>query len=137
MTTFTLPFKQHQNIAETHCFPDLNSLGKKWDNLRLMLRSTLWMKFLKIGEIWKELDQTKRMQPTGIFSDHPFRSYNSLKMTCLKRILKSAAFFVTCNLRFLISWLELAAISKRFKIGGSDWAHFLRLFEIFPSIMNF
>ena len=102
-----------------------------------MLRSFLWMKFQKIGEIWKELDQTKRMRPTGIFSDHPFRSYSSLKMSCLKRNVKTAAFFGTCDSRFLISWLEQAAIFKRFKIGGSDWAHFLRLFELFPGIINF
>jgi uncharacterized metal-binding protein len=34
----------------------------------------------KLPVIWKELDQMKRMRPTGIFSDHPFRSYNSLKI---------------------------------------------------------
>jgi hypothetical protein len=38
------------------------------------------MKFLKIGEIWKEPDQMKRKQPTGNFSDHPFRSYSNLKI---------------------------------------------------------
>jgi hypothetical protein len=32
------------------------------------------MKFKKVGEIWKELDQMKRMLLTGTFSDHPFRS---------------------------------------------------------------
>ena len=94
-------------------------------------------KFLKNGEIWKELDQTKKMWPTGIFSDHPFRSYSCLKMTCLKRNIKTASFFVTSDSRFLISWIKLAAISKQFKIGGSYCAHFLRLFGIIPGIMNF
>jgi hypothetical protein len=42
------------------------------------------MNFKRIGKIWKELDQTKRMRPTGTFFDHPFRSYSSLKMKCLK-----------------------------------------------------
>jgi hypothetical protein len=32
------------------------------------------------AEIWKELDQTKRMQPNATFSDHPFRSWSSLKI---------------------------------------------------------
>jgi hypothetical protein len=54
---------------------------------KLLLQSSLWMKFWKIGEIWKELDQTQRIQPTGIFSDQPFRSYSSLKMTCLKQFI--------------------------------------------------
>jgi hypothetical protein len=40
--------------------------------------------FQKIGKIWKELNQTKRMRPTGTFFDYLFRSYSSLKMTCLK-----------------------------------------------------
>jgi hypothetical protein len=40
--------------------------------------------FPKTGKIWKELDQTKRMQPTAIFSDPSFRSYSSLNITCLK-----------------------------------------------------
>ena len=31
-------------------------------------------KFKKIDEIWKDLDKTKRIRPTGTFSDHPFRS---------------------------------------------------------------
>jgi hypothetical protein len=44
---------------------------------------------------------------------------------------------VFCDFRFLISSLELTAISKRFKIGSSSLAHFLRLFEIFPAIINF
>jgi hypothetical protein len=48
----------------------------------------------------KELDQTKRMGPTEIFSDHLFKNYSSLKMTCLKRKVKTAAFF--CELRFFI-----------------------------------
>ena len=34
----------------------------------------------KIGEIQKELDETKRMRPTGTFSDHSFRSYSCLKI---------------------------------------------------------
>jgi hypothetical protein len=50
----------------------------------LMLRSNLWMKFWKIGKIWKELNQTKRIRPTGTFYDRPFQSCSSLKMTCLK-----------------------------------------------------
>jgi hypothetical protein len=29
---------------------------------------------LQISEMWKELEQMKRMQPTGTFSDHLFRS---------------------------------------------------------------
>jgi hypothetical protein len=32
------------------------------------------MKFEKVGEIWKELEKTKRMPPTGTYSDHSFRS---------------------------------------------------------------
>jgi hypothetical protein len=36
-----------------------------------------------------KLDQTKRMRPTGTFSDHPFKSYSSLKLTCLKMKCKS------------------------------------------------
>jgi hypothetical protein len=51
------------------------------------------MKFLKNGEIWKELGQKKRMRPTGVFSDNLFRSYSSLKKTCLKRNIKTAAVF--------------------------------------------
>jgi hypothetical protein len=54
----------------------------------------------KIGKIWKELDQTKRIRPTRIFSNDLFRSYNSFKMTCLKINVKTTAFFVTCNFRF-------------------------------------
>jgi hypothetical protein len=38
------------------------------------------MEFKEIGEIWKELDQMKRMRLTGIFFDHPFRSYSSFKI---------------------------------------------------------
>jgi hypothetical protein len=45
-------------------------------------------------EIWKKLDQTKRMRPTGTFSDHPFRSYSSLKMTCLKMKRKNRSGFM-------------------------------------------
>jgi hypothetical protein len=52
------------------------------------------MKFLKIGEIWKELDQTQKMQPTGTFSDQPFRSYSSLKMTCLTMKCKIRSVFL-------------------------------------------
>jgi hypothetical protein len=56
----------------------------KYKFIFLMLQSSLWIRFWKISEIWKKLDQTKRMQPTGTFSDHLFRSYSKLKMTCLK-----------------------------------------------------
>jgi hypothetical protein len=58
------------------------------------------MKSNKIGEIWKELDQKHRMGPTGIFSDHQFRSYSHFKMTCLKRNVNAAAFFVTSDVDF-------------------------------------
>jgi hypothetical protein len=44
---------------------------------------------------------------------------------------------VICNLQFLISRLQQVAISKQFEIGGSNWAHFLRLFKIFPDIKFF
>jgi hypothetical protein len=53
---------------------------------------------LKIGEIWKELDQTQRMQPTKFFSDQPIRSYSSFKMTCLK--MKSKYRSIFCVLEF-------------------------------------
>jgi hypothetical protein len=57
--------------------------------------------WLKIGKIWKKFDQTKRMQPSGIFFNHPFKSYSSFKMTCLKRNVKTAAFFfVTAGCHF-------------------------------------
>jgi hypothetical protein len=32
---------------------------------------------------------------------------------------------------------KLDAFSKRFELAGSDWAHFLRLFKIFPEFINF
>jgi hypothetical protein len=38
------------------------------------------MKLEKVGEIWKELDQIKRMRPARTSPDHPFRSYSSLKI---------------------------------------------------------
>jgi hypothetical protein len=50
------------------------------------------------GEIRKELDQTQRMQLTGTFSDQTFRSYSSLKMTCLKKKCKNRSVF--CDLEF-------------------------------------
>jgi hypothetical protein len=58
------------------------------------------MKSNKIGEIWKEFDQEKRMRPAWIFPDHPFRSYSHFKMTFLKRNVKAAAFFVTSDVDF-------------------------------------
>jgi hypothetical protein len=79
--------------------------------------------FKKIGEIWKKFDQTKRMRPTGSFFNYPFRSYSSLKITCLEIKCKNPSvflFLVICYLLFLISWLQMATISKQFKIGGSD-----------------
>jgi hypothetical protein len=88
--TPTLRFEPQQNIAQSKFFPHHYKLGKKSG---LMLRISLSMKFRKIGEIWKELGQTKSMRPTGIFSDHSFGSYSSFKMTCLKRKVKTAAFF--------------------------------------------
>jgi hypothetical protein len=33
----------------------------------------------KIGEIWKDLHQTKKMLPTATFSNHPFRIGNQFK----------------------------------------------------------
>ena len=57
---------------------------------------------LRNGEIWKELDQTKNLRPTGTFSDYLFRSYSSLKMTCLK--VKSV-FFVIFDFWYLhLNW---------------------------------
>ena len=109
-----LRFKQQQNITQSHFPPIVTVFGKKWDNLRLMLQSSLWMKYRKFGEFWKELGPQKRMQPTGIFSENLFRSYSSLKMTCLKINVKTAASFVISDSRFLKSWLQQAAISKRF-----------------------
>jgi hypothetical protein len=87
---------------------------------------------------WTKLrkDQTKRMQPTGAFPNHPFKSYSSLKMVCLKMKFKNRNVFCLLICNFLISWLQLTVISERFKIRCSDWAHFLRLFEIFPGIIK-
>jgi hypothetical protein len=38
------------------------------------------MKIKKINKIWKELEITKRMRPTGTFFDYPFRNGGQLKM---------------------------------------------------------
>jgi hypothetical protein len=35
--------------------------------------------------VWKELNQTQRIQPTGTFTNQPFRSYSNLKMRSLTR----------------------------------------------------
>jgi hypothetical protein len=99
-TTPSLPFKQQQNIPQSHFFPHHQRLGKKVGQVKI---DTAKFPVNEILKIWKELDQTKRMQPTRMFSDHPFKSYSSLKMTCLKRNVKTADFFVTCDFRFLIS----------------------------------
>jgi hypothetical protein len=74
-------------------------------DLKMSTNTTNFMytNFSSLGEIWKELDLTKRKQPTAIFSDHPFRSYSSLKMPSLKRNVKTAGFFVTYDLRISIS----------------------------------
>jgi hypothetical protein len=32
---------------------------------------------------------------------------------------------------------QLAAISKRFELGASRWAHFLYIFKPFPDLVNF
>jgi hypothetical protein len=63
----------------------------------------------KNGKVWKELDQTKRMRPT--FSDQPFKSYSSLKMTCLKMKSKNCSVF--CDLRFEI-FLILTSTGRHF-----------------------
>jgi hypothetical protein len=47
---------------------------------KVLLRSSLSMKLKSFYKIWKELDQMKRMRPTGTSSDHPFRKYSSLKI---------------------------------------------------------
>jgi hypothetical protein len=86
-TTPSLPFKQQQNIDHSHVF---HCLGK--NAAKLPVNDI----FKTIGGIWKELDKTKREQPTRMYSDHPFRSYSSLKMICLKSNVKTAAFF-TCK----------------------------------------
>jgi hypothetical protein len=36
--TPTLRFKQQENIGQSHFFPTVGLVKKKWDNLRLMLR---------------------------------------------------------------------------------------------------
>jgi hypothetical protein len=69
------------------------SLGKKVAQLKIDPAKLPVNEIEKIGEIWKELDQMKRMRQPGIFFDHSFRRYSSLEMTCLKRNLKTAAFF--------------------------------------------
>jgi hypothetical protein len=59
------------------------------------------LKFKKIGEIWKELDQTQRMQPTGTSSNQPFRNYSSLKITCLK---------IKCKIRSVFLFLGICKV---------------------------
>jgi hypothetical protein len=52
MITPILPFKQQQNIAQSHFSPFITVLEKKKrDCLKLLLRSSLRMKSRKIGEI--------------------------------------------------------------------------------------
>jgi hypothetical protein len=43
----------------------------------VVLRKFSRIDFQKIGEIWKELDQMKRMRPTGIFIDLTLREFSS------------------------------------------------------------
>jgi hypothetical protein len=100
--SMTTPTLQQQNIAQSqsHFFPTVTVLEKKVGQLKIDTAKLPVNEIFLNCEIWKELDQTKRMQPTGIFSNHLFRGYSSLKMTCLKRYVKTEEFFVTCKFRF-------------------------------------
>jgi hypothetical protein len=90
------------------------------------------MNFKKIGKIWKELDQTQRMRPTGTFFDYPFRSYISLKMACLKmKCKKHSGLFI---IYVLIPCFQTAVTSKRMVAKGPGWSHFLHLIELIPDL---
>jgi hypothetical protein len=65
---------------------DTTLLIKKRTTFRSMLRSSPSTKFWKIGEVSNELDQTKKMQPTTIFSYHFFGSYSSSKRIVSQKI---------------------------------------------------
>jgi hypothetical protein len=49
------------------------------------------------------------MQPTGTFSDQPFRSYSSLKMSCLKMKSKNRSVF--CVLEFAMFDISLSLVA--------------------------
>jgi hypothetical protein len=44
--------------------------------------------------------------------------------------------FMNLQVVFFKFLLQLAAISERFELESSDWAHFLRLFELLLDLMN-
>jgi hypothetical protein len=58
-----------------------------------MLQSSLLTEFFKIGEIWKELDQTKRMQPAATVFDHPFSNLDQLNSEAASILIKVTHFF--------------------------------------------
>jgi len=98
-----------------------------------MLRSSLWMKFFFLN--WWLLKRARSDEEPAT-NRYRFR-LSVKKLQQFENDMTKSKISVFCDFRFLISSLELTAISKRFRIGGSNWAHFLRLFEIIPAIMNF
>jgi hypothetical protein len=81
MTAITVVHEQQLGTVDLHEHPptdaqkwkkDLPSAQKNPYNVMYkfifsMLQSSMWIKSKKIGEIWKEHDQMKRMRPTVTF----------------------------------------------------------------------
>mgnify|MGYP006106163935 CR=1 FL=1 len=98
---FLSPIVTQNHIRPLMSIVQYYARHKKRDTFKLLLHSFLWLKIKKIGEIRKELDKMKRMRPTGTFFHYLFRSYSSLKITCLK---------MKCKNRIVLLFLDFNCI---------------------------
>ena len=81
--------------------------------------------FKKISEVWKELDQTKKMRPTATFFDHSFRSYSSFKITCLKMIWQN---------QDLTTLFTKKRTTFKLLLRSSPWMKFKKIGEIWKDL---
>jgi hypothetical protein len=73
-----------------------------------------------------------KMRPSGTFSDPPFKSFRSLKMTCLKMKYKNRSVF--CDLRFAISYILTSTGRHLFNcyIIGGHYPAFFKVARVRP-----